>query len=90
MQGLFRYVLQDIPMLGQLAVLEAEDVHDRHASLTGHPNGVDVSGHVVALGDKAFDLHRQCRERLLQERQPLLETGHAVGDQGIVLETEQL
>ena len=64
---LCRNVLDDIPMLDDFAVLDAEDVHDRAAGCVVAARRMHVQRHEIAFGDHALDLAALIRIARLQE-----------------------
>ena len=56
-EGSFRDGLDDVPVFGNLAVLDAEDIHDRGAAVGLVPAPMRMNGDQVAVGQDPFDLH---------------------------------
>src|SRR3982074_2116937 len=54
--GIFRNILNDIPVLDDLAVLELENIDDRAAAASLLAHAMHVQDHIIAIGKYAFDL----------------------------------
>jgi hypothetical protein len=80
-----RYGLQDVPVLDNLAVLQAEEVRRRGAAVFGRGLQQAVRHNHVALGDSALDVEAHLRELLREAQDELDERLEAVGRLGVVL-----
>ena len=56
-EGLFRDGLDDVPVFGNLAVLDAEDIHDGGAEVGFVPAPVRMNRDEIAVGQDPSDLH---------------------------------
>jgi hypothetical protein len=80
-----RYGLHYIPVLDDLAVLQAEDVRYRRAAIFKWGLKQAVGHDQVALGDGALDVEAQLGELLNKALYELDESLEAIGSLGVVL-----
>src|SRR5215208_3711965 len=81
-----RYGLQDVPVLDDLAVLQAEEVSYGSAAVFGRSLQQAVQRNQVALSDGALDVVAQLRELLQKAFYELNEGLKPVGGLGVVLD----
>src|ERR1700687_1541892 len=83
--GFFRNILNDIPVLDDLAVLELENIDDRAATASLLAHAMDVQDHIIAIGKYAFDLAVGVGKFFTQEIPECLKTLGPIRRRGIML-----